>query len=344
MPKVSLMIHTASPDDFLANHGIPSYFIALIANLRHQTFTDFELVYVDTYYEENKANFATLQTPCVVKHVPIHPNHRYWYDQGFCYIAAAKNTGILYADGELLVTCDDAEFFPDQFLEMYWWQYRHGRYAHALHKRFKRLDTVIGVPVHPLSGDEYVNDHRWERLTGGVKHHQHGNWCYAGSSFSITDAVNNLNGFNERMDGVKGLEDCDFGNRLALLGRGFAMLQACYLHILDHAAYGEIPPTSGDNQLNEQPPIPQRRKVGEFIAVENYGMCMCALELHEPKANCSPVTPAHLKIIQRETKHYRHFDPLDAEHAAMLEVWLRTPTFDLAAEREALRKSPDWKW
>jgi hypothetical protein len=54
MPKISLMIHTASFDDFLNDHQINSYFEALVNNLEFQIFKDFELVYIDTFYEENK--------------------------------------------------------------------------------------------------------------------------------------------------------------------------------------------------------------------------------------------------------------------------------------------------
>ena len=52
--RMSLMIHTASCDNFLEAQGIPSYYEALLRNLSRQTLREFELVYVDTFYEENK--------------------------------------------------------------------------------------------------------------------------------------------------------------------------------------------------------------------------------------------------------------------------------------------------
>lgn len=110
--KISLMIHTASHDAFLNNQGIKSYFTSLLKNLSRQTLKEFELIYIDTFYDNNKDFFNSLNSglPFILKHVPIHEKHRYWYDKGYVYISAAKNTGLLYADGELVITCDDAEF------------------------------------------------------------------------------------------------------------------------------------------------------------------------------------------------------------------------------------------
>ena len=354
MTQVSLMIHTASVDDFLSGQGVVSYFESLLANLAKQTYRSFELVYVDTYHAEQSAKFKQLvqaagPLPFKIKHVPIHPAHRYWYDRGFCYISAAKNTGILHADGELLVTCDDAEFFPPEFLQCYWRHYKRGHYMHALHKRMRRIDTVAGVASQPITGDVYVNDHRWSHIKMDLPaFHRHGSWCFAGSSFSLGDALN-LNGFNERMDGCKSLEDCDFGNRLRLLGRSFVMDPAGFAYIVDHGSYtdrtdGYWPETAGgvnDGQETRQPPV-IHKPITNLIAVENHGMVRCAIELLDIVANRSPLNEQQLAVIQRETIKYRKFDPLLPEYAEQLAVWKGVPTFDLKVQRQALRNSPEW--
>ena len=346
MLKISLLIHTASTDNFMLNQGIPSYFTALVKTLESQTLHDFELVYTDTFFEDNRDKFAEVikAAPYQIKHVPIHPEHRYWYDQGFCYISAAKNTGILYADGELCVTCDDAEFFPPLMLERYWWNYKNqGRYMHALHKRMKSIESDAGIPRMPIQGDFYINDHRWKQVEGReVITHRHGTWLFAGTSFSIEDGLQ-LNGFNERMDGCKSLEDCDFGCRLRWLGRSFALDREGWLAIVDHPNYSDIVESGPDGQQTRMP-VMGRRKIDNLIAVENHGMLRCGIELPEPIANKQPVGKAHLDIIQRETIKYRGFDPLAQENAEKLAVWLKTPMFDLRAQRAALRKSPEWIW
>ncbi len=349
MPQISLLIHTASPDDFLANQGIPSYFLALVESLVHQSHRDFELVYVDTYHAGNHPRFigAIRNASVSVKHVPVHPDHRYWFDRGNCYISAAKNTGILWADGELLVTCDDAEFFPRQFLERYWYHYQRGRYMHALHKRMTSIRCEGGHPVQPIDGDIYVNDHRWKHVPQHEYFHHHGGLCFAGTSFSIGDALT-INGFNERMDGCKSLEDVDFATRISMLGRMFALDRLGYLHIVDHGSYADSPDTNwaelgpdADGQRS-QLPVVRRKSIDNFIAVENYGMLRCGIELQDIIANKNPLTEQHWKIIQRDTLKYRHFDPLAPEHAEMLEIWKQTPTFNLKSQRAQLRSSKEW--
>lgn len=340
MKKISLMIHTASCDDFLADKGIPSYFEALVENLNRQTFKNFELIYIDTYRDSNNFDSYISKAGFQVKHVAIHPNHRYWFDRSCCYISAAKNTGILYADGALLVTCDDSEFFPDDLLEKYWCYYNCGYFMHSLHKRMKSIDLVNGKIKYPISGDIYVNDHRWGAVTD-VKYHNAGSWTFAGTSFSL-DAALLLNGFNEKMDGCKSLEDCDFGGRLALAGHQFAMDTTGFLYILDHQSYG-LTTSGSDGQISEVKEI-KKKEISNFIAVENYGMLRSAVELNDFVANTKPVTPEQLQIIQRETLKYRQFDPLAEENKQNFEIWLNTPSFDLKAERAALRQSSEWKW
>ncbi|RDJ35494.1 MAG: glycosyltransferase family 2 protein [Crenarchaeota archaeon] len=346
MPKISLMIHTASFDDFLKNQGINSYFESLIDNLERQTFKDFEFIYIDTFYEDNKDRFASYPSSFCVKHVPVHPNHRYWYDLGYVYISAAKNTGILYADGELLVTCDDAEFFPDNLLEKYWKYYEIGHLLHAHHKRMTRINTHDGKLTFPIEGDIYVNDHRFNHVkNGGYYPHKHGTWLFAGTSFPLAEALL-LNGFNERMDGCKSLEDCEFGTRLALTGLKFLLDHDGYIYILDHQSYGNETATFGPDgpATSPKPHETKKKDIKNLIAIENHGFCCCANELREIKANAKPLTEKHWEIIQRETLKYRNFDPLAPENKENLDIWTKTPTFDLKKERKALRNSPDWKW
>lgn len=346
--KISLLIHTASFDDFLIDQGIKSYFSSLVNCLNHQTFRNFELIYIDTFYDHNKNYFNEIinKSPFQIKHVPIHHNHRYWFDKGYCYISAAKNTGILYADGELLVTCDDAEFFPENFLDKYWRHYKNsGGYMLATHKRLKNIILNGDHPKIPISGDEYINDHRLLNPKEETKEHKHGNWAYAGTSFSLEDGLL-LNGFNERMDGCKSLEDCDFGTRLILLGRKFITDKNGFLYILNHPSYGDMSSTNWDGIINDgnDKEIRVIKKIENLIAIENYGVLKCAEELLDIKANSGKITQEHLKIIQRETIKYRHFDPLSPENKEKLDIWLGTPTFNLRSEREQLRKSGEWKW
>lgn len=338
--------------------GIPSYFRALLHNLSFQSFKEFELIYVDTLYEFNREHHQALieSASFQVKHVPIHVHHRYWYDKGYCFISAAKNTGIVYADGELVVSCDDAEFLPDYLLKAYWNHYQTGRFMHAVHKRLKNIKTTDGLPVMPIDGDVYINDHRLtsDNFLGNqtVVPHRYGTLTFAGTSYSLADALH-LNGFNERMDSSKSLEDCDFGIRMVMIGRELVMDRDGFLYILDHPSYADAinvnwaePDKHTDIQVTNLEPHkqPYTRKIENLIAVENYGVLCCAKELVEPQANKYPLTERHLEIIQRETIKYRGFDPLAPENKEKFDLWKQTPMFDLKQQREETRNSPDWIW
>lgn len=346
--SISLMVHTASMDHFLKTKGIDSYFEALTSCLKKQSFKKFELIYVDTFCDENKKNFSELIStlPFQVKHVKIHHEHRYWYDKGNTYISAAKNTGILYADGELCVTCDDAEFFPNNLLKLYWEEYRRGRLMIALHKRLKSVGADNGKLIMPISGHEYINDSRFEQLENkNYKIHNIGTLTFAGTSFALKDAIF-LNGFNEKMDGCKSLEDCDFGVRMSLIGKKFSMLREGYLYILEHPSYSDAVVDSIVSQKLGSAPKSQStmKKISNFVAIENYSMIQCARKLLDLKANKGPITDRHIEIIKEETIRYRGFDPTDKNHIDNFKVWLDCPNFDLEKQRKELRESSEWIW
>ena len=336
MTKISVMIHTASPDDFLKEQKIPSYFTAVTDNLCHQTFKEFEFIYIDRFFEENKEKFKSIERPFVIKHVPIHKNHRYWWNRQCAYISAAKNTGILYAQGELCISFDDAEIFPEHLLNLYWKHYSEGNFLHALHKRFKTIEIDKGLVKRPIKGDVYINDHRLNGLMSPIKYHQQGSLTYAGTSFTLEDAFK-LNGFNEKMDGYKSLEDCEFGTRLALLGRTFAMDINGFCYIIDHPSYGSIT-IQPDSQLTTKS-LDTIQKIDNFVAVENYGVMQCAVELKEIEVNKYPLTDRHLAIIKRDTLKYRNFDPMALENKQNFDIWLGCPNFDLREDWEELRKN-----
>jgi glycosyltransferase involved in cell wall biosynthesis len=346
------MIHTASCDNFLNNQGIQSYFASLLKNLSRQTLKEFELIYIDTFYNDNKVFFDSLNSglPFILKHVPIHEKHRYWYDKGYVYISAAKNTGLLYADGELVVTCDDAEFFPDNLLERYWKHYNHGNFMISMHKRMKSIKSTNGVVDFPIDGEIYINDHRLKNLNKEIHYHRNGSWAFAGTSFSLKDAII-LNGFNEKMDGCKSLEDCDFGERLVQLGVNFLLDRNGFIYILDHSSYTDYNEKTnwsevcGDCQEEDKTDVSlMQKKIENFIAVENYGVLLCGRELYEMRANSNKITHKHLEIIRRETLKYRGFDILSDENKEKLNIWLGIPNFDLNQERIELRKNPNWRW
>ena len=327
-PLISVLIHTASHDDFLSPSGVESYFESVVLNLAHQTFNEIELVYVDSSYKENQGKFQDIASNASfqIKHVPIHNSHKYWFDRGKYYISAAKNTGIIYADGELCVTFDDAEFFPSGLLEKYWRNYRDkNTLLLALHKRVSSVSNHGGRAMFPIKAVEkrLDVDPRW-KLLKNKKYSPSGDLAFAGTCFPLEAAVS-INGFNEKMDGQKSLEDCEFGMRLEKMGYRFAFDKNAFVFILDHAPYSRRKPIGGHEAIENF----------SFIEMIKKGKC----DLVANKLNLSE---EQMVIVREQTKKFKGFYP-DAI-PENLSVWEKTPFFDLRSEREALRKSPGWQW
>ncbi len=313
MPKITLTIHTASRDDFLVSpHGIGSALATYVACLSQQTLSpaDFELVFVDLFWPAHRAVIAALPASFAIKYVPCL--HDYWLRRKLVGIASAKNSALLFAEGELVVSCDDAELFPPGLLQQYWNYYEKGEFAHAFHKRLARVGCQEGRLVLPIEGEEYVNDSRSGNVRAGICRHNNGGWLYAGSSFALADALS-LNGFNERMDGCKALEDCEFGLRLQMLGRRFVLDPDLFIWILDH-------------------PAAYREYLHDVISKENHGYIAANRQFGETRANHRPLRAEELEIIDRETFKFRKFH-VDF-NSPEAKAWIDYPIFDLAKERQ----------
>jgi glycosyltransferase involved in cell wall biosynthesis len=317
--KISLTIHSASKDELLlAQHGLKSAFGTYIECLNRQTMraADFELVFVDTFWPDNRRIIAETPHEFVIKYVPCV--HDYWLKRNLVGIASAKNSALLFAEGELVVSCDDSEIFPPRLLQRYWKHYREGYFAHAFHRRFATVRAENGSLVFPIQGDESISDSRRNHVRKGICRHQHGGWLYAGSSFALADALA-MNGFNERLDGCKSLEDCEFGCRLQNLGRRFVLDPECFIWIVDH-------------------PCIYRDYLNEVITKENYGFIVANQVSKETRANHRPLRQEEIDIIDQQTLKFRQFS-IDFSNPEVT-VWVNYPTFNL--EKERTQRLSEW--
>ena len=330
-PSISVTLHTASRDNFLASKGIPSAAAMVVDCLNRQTLKSIELVYVDFHHAANASLMERLHASFPVKHVPVHPEHRYWLDNGHYFIPGAKNTGILYADGELIVSIDDGAIIETDLLEKYWTYYKQeGRYLQSLYRKHSEIRTENGLPVYPIAGERAIgsqhDDTRASCFPGDALRHEFGEWCYAGSSFAL-EHVLRVNGVNDRMGGQKSLEDCDLGVRLQQTGGKFVTDKSAWLGYIEHPSY------SGANRQTE------------LCAIENLAMINIARELGTNVANLpNQIGPRELDIIRKTTLEYRKFDPSSAERSSAFEMWMNVPSFDLKKQRQELRDSSNWKW
>lgn len=229
-----------------------------LCSLEKQTFRDFEVVIVDARFPEKREWIEKRKWSFPIKYVPPHPNHRFWLDKGFWGVCGMLNTGILHAEGELIVRLDDCSEIPDvNYLQKFWDAYQNGFFALAMHVRYHagkpaRINEeyfqkgyeakYAKLPetenrkalLERLYGKNgIVRDTRWPTVERHGRMIAPPEWFYGFSSFSLEAALK-VNGFNELFDGVKGQEDQDFGIRLNMAGYKNIFLLDKDLWVIEH--------------------------------------------------------------------------------------------------------------
>lgn len=315
MVEISLIMPTARNDYPII--GLPELHMLepTLNSLEEQTFRDFELIVVDRLYDRRSELFdgkpfkrENLGFP--IKHVPVHPNHWFWIDRKRWAVCAALNTGILHAEGELLVRLDDCSQFDSDYLEKFWEGYQSGCFPLAMHTRYRGGKQAYYNEGYREGGYEFVR-HAWEtpeerrqilsriyregdrvrdtrwpvverrggRMTAPV------NWMYGYSSFSLEAALR-VNGFDERFDGQKSLEDVDFGSRLEMAGYRDAFALDVNLWVIEH---------------EHQPIPPEVISPGVKPIVCNYALYLLNRRKRRWRANCDRLTDEDLRFIREES-------------------------------------------
>jgi hypothetical protein len=227
-------------------------------SLEKQTFRDFELIIVDALYPEKRKWIEKRKWSFPIKYVPPHLNHRFWLDKGFWGVCGMLNTGILYAEGELIVRLDDCSEIPyANYLQKFWDAYQNGYFALAMHVRYHagepaRVDEeyfekgyeakYVKCPetedrkalLERLYGKNgIVRDTRWPIVERKGRMIAPPEWGYGYSSYSL-EALLKINGFNELFDGVKGQEDQDCSIRMSMAGYKDVFLLDKDLWVIEH--------------------------------------------------------------------------------------------------------------
>jgi len=236
MPDISVIMPTARDNYCIQGQPNLHFLKPTMESLSKQRFKDFELILVDSLHSTRDYDFSGLPFP--VKHVPVHPLHRFWLNRKRWAVCGALNTGLLYAEGELVVRIDDCSEFDEDYLKKFWEGYQSGYFPLAMHTRYRDGSQAYYDENYRQSGYDFdreepdrkkildkvyaegdpVRDTRWPVVerNGG---HMIGSpqWFYGYSSVSLEAALK-VNGFNELFDGDKGQEDQDMGLRLSLAG------------------------------------------------------------------------------------------------------------------------------
>lgn len=309
MPSISVIMPTAREDYPII--GLPKlgFLEPTLNSLKSQIFKDFEFIIVDAFHEERSFDFSKLSFP--VKHVPIHPAHRFWLDRGRWGVCGQLNTALIHAEGELIVRVDDCSEFDEEFLARFWGAYESGLWALAMHIRFlkgkparlneeylaegyeaqyaEKWDDGVdrGALLKKLYGEDgLIRDSRYGivKARGGKMIGPY-NWMYGYSSFTL-DAALKVNGFDELFDSDKSLEDVDFGSRLEMAG------------------YRDMFSLDVEHQCieHEHKPIPERLiPSGQKPIKCNYAVMMNNRQRKAYRANARSLTSSDIEYIKGET-------------------------------------------
>ena len=213
--KVSVCMNTARGDYPMTAFPEKHIFEFLMESLRNQTFKDFEVVICDVIHDTRADYFEKHPESFPVKHVPIKSN--VWTPRGYTAICASKNTCLMYAQGEIVVFTDDCSQLPPTYLE----------------EILGKMKPNLGISnrYECYLGDKLIsNDNRKE----GFIHNVWGNIALPLEIFL------KVNGYNEMFDGSRGLEDCEFSNRVHMSGVRWYLLNTPAVfqaHTVDRSVY-----------------------------------------------------------------------------------------------------------
>lgn len=250
MTKISYVSITARSD--FPTVGLPNLhlFEPTLKTLANQTFTDFEYIIADVFYEDRKDYFKEHNYGLKIKHIPA-PN--IWAKHGLVQTCHQFNKGIIHADGELLFFDADSGMLHPQLMENLWKHYKDGyfvslgfgsdvTFAPELQERKLGKDGNYEYPAGSWQGTSKANalmpwikelgygyegqvifDHRYRQLfLDQTAPDWEGrqippDWFYGISTVSM-EAILKVNGFNNAFDGDSALNDVDLGNRLVIAG------------------------------------------------------------------------------------------------------------------------------
>ena len=260
MPKISVMTMTAREYPNLDK---------MAQCLVNQTMTDFEWVIIDRNIKTRpNSQYEGIQK-IVADKFPvriIEPKWSIFHDYNMPALSTARNSGIMEADGELLVWVDDNIWFKSDFLKQHLKVYDLNTqdskyYMIGLSWPFSDWDTVAEFSeVEPFNnGGTFCREGTsWEEHNDAVKCKDKaeyddsraylsypwpsgrqllgeyeivtGAWCYGRNMSMPLEASFGINGNDEDFDGVHEGEDMDYGMRLNNYGFKTLLNRKCCVY------------------------------------------------------------------------------------------------------------------
>lgn len=193
---------------------------------------EWELLLIDDYKDREKLAFEHAETHGVrnLKYLRSKPN--YWRSNRL--IANARNTGLCFADAELVVFVDDYIWFPPKFLEEHWKVYKRtqGQYtmvggSKAVKYAPNQIQDVDKLPLPEVTDNiegAFIRNIAQFKVSdtrgNGQLKDCGGKWLYTCNSSAPLKKIIEINGFDEEFD-LTSEEDIDLGLRLERVGCKF---------------------------------------------------------------------------------------------------------------------------
>lgn len=234
-------------------------------SLGRQTFNsdNWELIVIDDFLEDRKHEYDYYANKYAIKNfLYLRPKIGYWRSN--IPRSNSRNTGLVHANGELIVFIDDYTWVLPKFLEQHWKVYNDGycmvgkanvvQYINEEERKEKLLDSIdkIGIPVVDtkldISSSDYsifmknivlfnVGDTRGDNDVKNCG----GGWFYTcNSSIPLTKIIE-VNGFDEEFD-LALEEDIGLGLMLERIGCKFyyKICPDCTAYHMDHTHIDKI--------------------------------------------------------------------------------------------------------
>jgi glycosyltransferase involved in cell wall biosynthesis len=357
---VSISVIMATARDNCPIVGLPNLHMLqpTIESLNSQTFKDFEFIMIDALYNKRSKLFEgdpfhKERSQFTIKHIPVEHNnnfnHRFWLDNKRWNVCGTLNTGIIHAEGELLVRIDDCSEFESDYLKKFWDGYQSGYFPMAMHIKYlegrpavlnkEYLDKRGEVDHYRKGLSRTERDSLLKKLYGenglirdtrynivkkeGGRKIAPPEWYYGYSSVPLEAALK-VNGYDELFDGDKSLEDADMGSRLEMAGYKNKFLLDVNHQVIEH----EHGPIAEDLFDKNTRPIKC-----------NYAIYLTNRNKNRWKANSGILSEKDVEFIREESLKSpcsptsNFYD--DNCRGKMFDIWVRNqPMFDLKEERK----------
>jgi len=207
-----------------------------IEALNVQTLQDFEWIVVDDFHKERKGTFKELvkdKFPLI--HIP--PREIVPYSA----IAMAFNTGLIYAQGELVYLMNDYVIPEPSCLERHW----------EIYHKYKKV--MISGQIRGLHDyrESYTENQIEEGLYEVFRELCHGWWAGRNDSVSL-EALLECNGFEEFLDGQHSMQDAELAERLLTYGVRFFIDKLSWCKEYEHTYNKAGKPHPYGNSYNAQ--------------------------------------------------------------------------------------------